>query len=62
MKNKTKNEKLQPKLRLISIIDGLVDFSLFEITIYKTNNRCKVIRAANEEVNQKIRPAYRGPY
>ena len=33
MKNKNKNEKLQPKLKFVSLKDGIVDLSKFEFEI-----------------------------
>ena len=50
MKNKDPNETLQQKFRLISLIDGRVDFCKFEIEFYKPSKKYKVIRDENEDL------------
>jgi len=43
------------------MLDGVVDFSKFEIKLFKLNSICKLIRAGNEEPKKRKRTAYEGP-
>jgi hypothetical protein len=43
-------------------MDGIVDFSLFEIKLYLNAAQMKVKRITNEEPNLKRRPLCTGPY
>ena len=47
MKNKDSEEKLQPKLSIVRVIDGFVDFCKFEIKIYETDKTYRIIRDSN---------------
>lgn len=42
------------------MIDGLVDFSKFEIKISQTKKIYKVIRDSNEDLRKRKRPVYSG--
>ena len=60
MKNYDSKEKLQPKLRVVSVMDGFVDFSRFEIEIFSNKKIYKVIRNPNEDSSKRKRPVYSG--
>ena len=42
------------------MIDGLVDFSKFEIEIFQTRKIYKVIRGSDEDPRKRKRPVYSG--
>ena len=48
MKSKDPKKELEPKLRYVSVKDGRVDLSKFEIEIRKCKRVFKVIRDGNE--------------
>ena len=49
MKSKESDDKLQTKLRTISLKDGFVDFNKFEIETYRRRSSHKIARFGNEE-------------
>ena len=55
------NEVIQPELRIISLFDGKVDLSKFEIEIYRDRQIYKIIRIENQETIKRSRPVYSGP-
>ena len=64
IKNKEEGEDLQPKLRIITVIDGQIDFCKFEINLFAKNGSksfYKVIRDGINELNKRTRPVYSGP-
>ena len=48
MKSKDPKKELEPKFRVVRVIDGYVDLSKFQITIRNSKAIFKVIRDGNE--------------
>jgi len=60
MKNKDLGKEIEPKFKIVRLMDGLVDFSKFEIKISQTRKIYKVIRDSNEDLRKRKRPVYSG--
>ena len=60
MNSKESDNKLQAKLRTISLKDGFVDFSKFEIETYRGRICHKIARFGDEQPHQRKRPLSSG--
>lgn len=60
LKAQEQNETLD-KIKILKLIDGVVDFCTFEIQIYQDKKKFKIFRSNNKELKQRKRPKLSGP-
>ena len=54
-------DELLDKVKILKLIDGVVDFCTFEIKIYNDQKKFKIFRASHEKLKKRKRPKISGP-